>query len=142
MSRKTLFLLILAVSLAILAGWVDLTARELQSEVLVIVSGGFVLGALGPKGAWRWALILGLSIAAAEWLALGLGIEPAGFAHAQAENPGRLLTFTYANALLAFTALVPAFTATYMGAWAHRLMYSLLHPVAQEEGKGFSSGRG
>jgi hypothetical protein len=129
MSRKTLFLFLLAVALAVLAGWVDLTARELQSEVLVILAGGFILGALGPKGAWRWALILGLSAAAAEWLALGLGIEPAGYAHARADNPGRLLAFTYTNALLAFTALVPAFTATYMGAWASRLLTSYLRTI-------------
>jgi hypothetical protein len=135
MRQKTLLLFVLAVALAILAGWVDLTASELQSEVLVILAGGFVLGVLGPKGAWRWALILGLSAAAAEWLALGLGIEPAGFAHARAANPGRVFTFTYVNALQAFFALVPAFTAAYMGAWASRLTYSLLHPVPLGEGK-------
>lgn len=129
MSQKTLSLFALAVLLAVLTGWVDLTASELQSEVLVILAGGFILGALGPRGAWRWALILGVSAAAAELLALSLGIEPAGFVHARAANPARALTFTYVNALQGFFALVPAFTATTMGAWTHRLTYSLLHPI-------------
>jgi hypothetical protein len=129
MSQKTISLFVLAFLLAILAGWVDLTASELQSEVLVILVGGFILGALGPRGAWRWALVLGVSAAAAELLALSMGLEPAGFAHARAANPGRVFTFTYVNALQGFFALVPAFTATYMGVWAHRLTVSLLHPV-------------
>ena len=98
----------LAIAIAVFAVSVDLHNAEVQAAAMVIVTGGFVLGIGWPAGAWRWALILGLSIVVGDPMGVQLGIKPpwpeTGF------NPG------------SFIALVPAFIGTYAGVLVRRLM--------------------
>jgi hypothetical protein len=91
---------LLIIAIAAFAVSVDLHNDEVQAAVLVIVVGGFLIGAGWPAGAWRWALMLGLSILVGEWMAPRLGWIARDVAP---PNWGALV------------ALIPAFLGTYMG---------------------------
>jgi len=112
----------LAVLLAVLLGLIDQKMIEVQGTLLFLLPFGFLLGLLGDRGAWRWALILGLSIPIAGVIARALGIEPVGLAHAR-QVTGQPLPFTYTQALTGFIALIPAFIAVYAGVAARRLLF-------------------
>ncbi len=92
---------VLAIAIAVVAVSVDLHNDEPQAAALVLVVGGFLLGTISPDRAWRWAVILGLSIVIGDPIGVQLGVNPPwperGF------NPG------------SFIALIPAFLGTYAG---------------------------
>jgi hypothetical protein len=121
MNRHTWLIAGLAIALAVFLGYIDQKMIEVQGTLLFLLPFGFLLGLLGSRGAWRWALILGLSIPVAGVLARALGIEPAGLAHARAVT-GQPLPFTYGQALTGVIALIPAFLAVYAGAAVQRLV--------------------
>jgi hypothetical protein len=96
-----------AVAIGCFAVWVDLHNDEVQAAVLVLLVGGFVMGAIWPGGAWRWALVLGLSIfvgdnAAPRLGLVGLPVKPL--------NWGTLI------------AVAPAFIGTYVGVGVRALL--------------------
>jgi hypothetical protein len=62
MKLQTFLLYILAVALAMFTGFVDMHNDEVQAALLVILVGSATLAFIEPRAAWRWALILGLSI--------------------------------------------------------------------------------
>jgi hypothetical protein len=79
---------------------VDLHNDEVQATVLVLLIGGGLVGLLAPHRAWRWALVLGLSIVVGDYAAPQLHLI------ARAPEPinwGSLI------------ALIPAFIGTYAG---------------------------
>ncbi|MDQ6706130.1 MAG: hypothetical protein M3Z85_09195, partial [Acidobacteriota bacterium] len=86
---------------AIFAAYVDSHNDEVQSAVLVILTGTFALGAVFPPNAWRWALIVGLSIAARS---------------AVERIQGGAAPFNAGT----FIALAPAFAGAYAGALIRR----------------------
>ena len=91
---------IAAVGFGSFAVHVDLHNDEVQAAVLVLLVGGGILGLLVPHRAWRWALVLGLSIVVGDYAAPHLHLiarEP------EPVNWGGLL------------ALIPAFVGTYVG---------------------------
>ncbi|MDQ6666291.1 MAG: hypothetical protein M3Z23_18080 [Acidobacteriota bacterium] len=90
-----------AVCCAIFAAYADSHNDEVQSAVLVILMGTFALGATFPTHPWRWALIVGLSIAA-RFAVLRIRGDAAPF------NAG------------GFVALAPAFIGAYAGALLRR----------------------
>lgn len=100
--------LLAATAVAAFAVWVDLHNDEPQAAALVLVVGGLLLGALWPVGAWRWALVLGLSIFVGDPLGVRLGVTPPW--PEQGVNFGSLV------------AVVPAFIGIYVGAGLRRLM--------------------
>jgi hypothetical protein len=91
---------IAAVGFGIFAVHVDLHNDEVQAAVLVLLVGGGLLGMMAPHRAWRWALILGLSIVVGDYAAPQLHLI------ARAPEPVNW------GALL---ALIPAFVGTYVG---------------------------
>jgi len=95
-----------AVAVACFAVSVDLHNDEVQAAALVLVAGGFVIGAIWPDHAWRWALVLGLSIFVGDNAAPRLGLVAVPV---QPMNWGTLI------------ALVPAFLGTYVGAGVRKL---------------------
>ncbi len=107
MLTRTLIPSALAVAVGCFAVSVDLHNDEVQAVVLVLLVGGFILGAIWPGGAWRWALILGLSILIGDNGAprLGLARGPA-----QPVNWGTLI------------ALIPAFIGTYVGVGVRKMI--------------------
>ena len=97
---RNLLPIVLAVAIGAVAVSVDLHNSEVQSAALILVVGGFLLGTIWPGGAWRWALILGLSICIGDNLAprlhlIARDVEPLNWG--------------------ALVALVPAFIGTYAG---------------------------
>jgi len=123
MNRRGWLMLAIVVAMAVWLGYIDQRTTEVQGTLLFLLPFGFVLGALRPRHAWRWALVLGLSIPVAGVIARFLGIEPVGLVHARAVT-GRPLPFTYRQALTGLIALVPAFIAVYAGVAARRLLVS------------------
>jgi hypothetical protein len=106
---RTLIPLAIAVAIGCLAVSVDLHNDEVQAAVLLLLVGGFVVGAIWPNGAWRWALILGLSIFAGDNAAPRLGLVSLPV---QPMNWGTLI------------AIVPAFIGTYVGVGVRGLLAS------------------
>lgn len=101
---------LLAIAIGVLAVSVDLHNNEPQAAALVLIAGGFIIGAIWPGGAWRWALILGLSIFVGDPLGVRLGAKPPW--PEQGINFGSLV------------ALVPAFIGTFAGVGVRKLMGS------------------
>lgn len=109
MNRKQFVIAGIAILSAILLGYVDLHAKEVQGTVLVLLILTFIFGFLEPRRAWLWALILGLSIYAAYIIGPMLGVYPW-------ETPKP----PYAPLI----ALIPAFIGAYAGAFTSRLIHS------------------
>jgi hypothetical protein len=104
---RTALPLLLALAISSFAVSVDLHNSEPQAAALVLIVGGFVLGMVWPAGAWRWALVLGLSILVGDYLAPQLKLvardpEPVNWG--------------------ALVALIPAFVGTYAGVGMRALM--------------------
>ena len=103
----TILPLVLAAGIGAFAVSIDLHNTEVQAAALVLVVGGFLLGMIWPDGAWRWAIVLGLSIVVGDTLAMQL--------HLVARDP-QPINWTAA------VALVPAFIGTYAGVGVRRLL--------------------
>ena len=99
MYLKSLFLLALA--LGLLAGYIDLHVKAVQFPVLLILIFTCLLSLLHPKGAWRWALIVGGGIPLAHFIGRAIGYAP----------PYPILPNIFAT----FLALIPAFIGAYCG---------------------------
>ena len=97
---RALIPLAIAVAIGCLAVSADLHNDEVQAAVLILLVGGFVVGAIWPGGAWRWALALGLSIFVGDNTAPRLGLVALPV---QPMNWGTLI------------AIVPAFIGTLSG---------------------------
>ena len=101
---------LLAFAIGAFAASVDLHNDEPQAAALVLIVGGFLIGAIWPVGAWRWAMILGLAILVGDPIGVQLGVKPpwpgTGF------NVGSVI------------ALVPAFIGTYAGVGVRALLRS------------------
>ncbi|MFN8376030.1 MAG: hypothetical protein U0694_24545 [Anaerolineae bacterium] len=106
MSRRSLMVLGLALLLAVVTGYVDITADEVQAPMLCILLFSFMLGLLQPKGAWRWALLIGLSIPAATFVGLAINFN---FVDAPPRYPITLAVL-----------VIPALVAAYLGVLASR----------------------
>lgn len=100
-------LALLTVGLGTLAGVPDLSAAEVQPAALLILSFGTVLGAAYPDGAWRRAVMLGLSVP---------------LAHVVAQVTGTVLPYPVPHFADTFLALVPAFVGTFLGVGIRRLL--------------------
>lgn len=104
---RTIAPLATAVAIGCCAVSVDLHNDEVQAAVLILLLGGFVVGAIWPGAAWRWALVLGLSIFVGDNTAPRLGLVALPV---QPMNWGTLI------------AIVPAFIGTFVGVGVRRLL--------------------
>ena len=98
--------LLLTVALGTLTGFVDVNVTEVQLTAFLLMSFACLLGALHPVGAWRRALMLGLSVP---------------LAHLVAHVTGATLPYTVADPADTFRALIPAFLGSYLGVGMRRL---------------------
>ena len=96
----------LAVAASLGIAWLDSGASEVQPAVALLLVTTFALGAIQPRRAWRWALLV------------GLGIPVLHFASLLAERPSPP---GMTHPLAAFVPLVPAFLGAYVGALAGRV---------------------
>ena len=92
--------LLLAAVAGALTGLLEMRAEQMQSVALTIATFGFMLGAAYPDGAWRRALMLGLSVPFAQLISTATGVA---------------LPYPVPPFVEAFLALVPAFIGTYVG---------------------------
>lgn len=103
----TVLPLLLAACCGAFAVSIDLHNSEVQAAALVLVVSGCLLGTIWPSGAWRWAIVLGLSIvigdyAAPHWHLVAREPEPVNWG--------------------AMVALIPAFIGTYAGVGVRKLL--------------------
>ena len=97
----------IAVAISCFAVSVDLHNDEVQAAVLVLLAGSFVLAGIWPRAAWRWALVLGLSIFVGDNAAPRLGLSSTPI---EPMNWGTLM------------ALIPAGIGTCVGAGVRALV--------------------
>lgn len=115
-SRKTLMVLGLTLVLSILTGYVDLTATENMAPMLCILLFSFLAGFIQPKGAWRWALLIGLSVPVATFVGLAINFN-------FADTPPR---FPITLAVL----VIPALVAAYGGVFFHSAITRMQPPAS------------
>ncbi len=94
-------------ALAVFAGVVDTHNDEVQAAVLVILVGAGTLALIEPRAAWRWALLLGLSIPVT-YLLVPLVDDTA--------------PFDIHNYWGTFVAFIPAFVGAYGGVFLRWLV--------------------
>lgn len=70
------FLVLFAIGLGAVAGYVDLFSEEVQLPALLLLGSAFMLGHLSPRLAWLWAAMLGLSIITAHGIGYVFNIQP------------------------------------------------------------------
>ena len=93
--------------LGIAVGFLDLQFSEVQSSVLVLLVFTFVMGAVSPRFAWLWALLIGGGVFGAHAFARAANIPILA-------PPNHLVE--------TLIALVPAFVGAYSGVGARALL--------------------
>ena len=112
---RTILPFTLAIAFGCFAVSVDLHNSEPQAAALVLIVGGVLVGGLWPNHAWRWGLVLGLSIFIGDPIGVQMGITPPW--PEQGINWGSLV------------ALVPAFVGTYVGVGVRALAGAAMKSV-------------
>ncbi len=106
MTRKGWLTLGLALAFGALLSYIDLNSQEVQLPMFCLLLFSFTLGTLQPKAAWRWGVLMGLSLPASYFV---------GFAvNYRVVDPPR-----YPITLVIL--VIPALIAAYGGAFANRI---------------------
>jgi hypothetical protein len=103
--RNDIVILINAIVAAVFIGWIDFHATEPQPTALLLIIFGAIFGFLRSRSAWRWAIILGVSLFVTELIFPWFGLHPI--------DPPQ------PNVFATLLALIPAFVGTYAGVLAH-----------------------
>jgi hypothetical protein len=61
-SARDLACALLAAAAGLGIGWLDLHTTEVTVTVVTLVAAGMVLGAVRPRAAWRWAVLIALGL--------------------------------------------------------------------------------
>ena len=100
-------MILITLLLGTIGGYVNLLVQDVQLPVVMLSCFACLLGAAYPEGAWRRALMLGLSVPLAHLVSGATGLQV----------PYPVTRFSDG-----FIALVPAFVGTYLGVWLRRLV--------------------
>lgn len=92
--------MLLAAVVGTLTGLTEMRAEQLQPAALTLATFGCMMGVAYPDGAWRRALMLGLSVPLAHLISAATGV---------------VLPYPVPRFAEAFLALIPAFVGTYLG---------------------------
>ena len=87
-------------------GFAELHSQEVQGMAALLFMFACVVGAAFPDGAWRRALMLGLSVPFAQWVSV---------------KTGQALPYPMPDLSTAFLAVVPAFMGTWLGVGLRRM---------------------
>lgn len=112
-----LFATIITIAFGAVTGLAELRAADVQRPATLLFCFACLLGAAYPDGAWRRALMLGLSVPLAQWVASVAG-EP--------------LPFALPDYAAGFLALLPAAAGTMLGV-ALRRAYAAHHATHRDE---------
>ena len=116
--RQKLGIWVLAAIFFVFTGYVNLTATEVQAPVGCLLLSAGILGLLCPKAAWRWGILLGLSVPLSYFFVLATNIKI-----------NEIPRFPITLAVL----MIPATIAAYCGVLAHFLLRSMTQPPAISE---------
>jgi hypothetical protein len=97
---------VVAIALGLGVGAFDYSVSEVQSTLIVLLPLTFIFGFVNAKGAWRWALIIGLGIPVAHVIGHALNIQPP----------------YQDNVVASGLALIPTAIGVYSGALARRIL--------------------
>jgi hypothetical protein len=100
--RWTVVWLLVGVSDGLFAAYIDFHNNEVQAAVLVILTCTFIIGAFRPRGAWRWALAVGLGVPVCHVCGKWFGLV--------SQYPVK------PNDYASIIAVIPAFIGSYFGA--------------------------
>ncbi len=106
MTRKDGLALELTLLFGALLGYIDLNSSEVFLPMACLLLFAFTLGAFQPKAAWRWGLLIGLSVPAAYGVASLTQLPPS-------DAPAQPLTLV--------VLVIPALSAAYAGVLANHL---------------------
>jgi len=109
MSRKSLLVLGFVLLAAVFTGLINLNSDEVLPPMVCLLTFSFVAGLLQPKGAWRWAVVIGLSICLSYFI--GFAIR-----YRVIDPPHQPITLV--------VLVIPALIAAYGGAWFNSLLSS------------------
>ena len=96
---------LIAIFLGAIAGFVDLFVESAQVAATIIVVFSFLLSLTYPRRAWLWAVLTGMSVPLANTLAVALGYE-----HLRRPE----------NIYLSYIVFLPAFIGAYSAAFLRR----------------------
>src|SRR5512143_3290632 len=106
MARKSWLTLGLALGFGALLGYIDLNSNEVQLPMFCLLLFSFTLGVCQPKAAWRWGILMGLSLPIAYFVAFATNLRVV-------DAPRYPITL--------IVLVIPGLIAAYGGAWASRL---------------------
>ncbi len=106
MNRKDWLTVGLTLAFGALLGYLDLNSKEVQLPMFCLLLFSFTLGVCQPKAAWRWGILIGLSMPVAYFIADAVNYRAV-------DAPRYPLTLV--------VLVIPALIAAYCGAWAGRL---------------------
>jgi len=106
-SSRNLFSVIFAITLGIIIGWIDLQVTEVAVTILSLLIGGFLLGLLQQKSAWRWAFLITVGIPIMQIIAINFSLQTA--------EPVKL------DPLVILIVLLFALIGTYVGVFMRKL---------------------
>lgn len=119
-------LAVVAVAGGIFIGYADSHSDDAGITLLALLVLTFMLGFVGPRRAWRWALLAGIWVPLLDWI-----LPPAELAPRDPGLPRTALSF------LALTAVVMAgcFAAAYAGALVARAVRRSFGPAQGSSAK-------
>ncbi len=108
MSIRSMRTLMLVLGFAAITGYLDVHATEVIVSLTCILLFSFIAGMLQPKGAWRWAILIGLSIPVSYFITFALGQRAV-------DAPRYPITLV--------VLVIPALIATYFGVLVNRITH-------------------
>lgn len=117
MSIRSVLMLALVLAFALFTGYVNLNATEVQAPMACILAFSFLSGFLQPKVAWRWAILIAVSVPLSYLVGVAI--------HYPIVEPPHSATFDPKFMIL----IIPALVATYAGALLSRAIWSMRNPV-------------
>ena len=113
-------MVLITLLLGTIGSYVTAMVQDVQLPMVMLSCFACLLGAAYPDGAWRRALMLGLSVPLAHLVSGATGVQ---------------VPYPAAHFADSFIALVPAFLGTYFGVWLRRLVGTPQKEQTREEGQ-------